>query len=182
MKPPEVIKDAARLQVLLNKPDVGEIKINSDLIVLSAGIVAGEGNAELAKLLKVPLNEDGFFLEAHVKLRPVDFATEGVFLTGMAHSPKNIDESIAQSYAAASRACSILSKDKIEVEPLISKVDEHKCIGCGLCVSLCPSKAIELILKEGGRKAEVIAASCKGCGLCGASCPQQAIMMQHFSR
>ncbi|MDG6217970.1 MAG: 4Fe-4S dicluster domain-containing protein, partial [Candidatus Thermoplasmatota archaeon] len=130
--------------------------------------------------LKVPLNEDGFFLEAHVKLRPVDFATDGIFLAGMAHFPKTIEETLSQSYAAVSRATMILSKDQLEIEPRVSTVDETKCIGCGLCVSLCPSNAVELLLKEGGRKAHVISASCKGCGICGASCPLQAISLMHF--
>jgi len=156
------------------------ILINSDLLVLSPAIIPREGNEELAKILKVPLNEDGFFLEAHVKLRPVDFATDGMFLAGMAHSPKSIDESISQAYAAAARACTLLSKGQVSIEPTVSSVDETKCIGCGLCVSLCPSNAIELKLKEGGKKAETISASCKGCGICGASCPQQAITMKHF--
>jgi heterodisulfide reductase subunit A len=156
------------------------ILINSDLLVLSPAIIPRDGNEELAKILKVPLNEDGFFLEAHVKLRPVDFATDGMFLAGMAHSPKSIDESISQAYAAAARACTLLSKGQVSIEPTVSSVDETKCIGCGLCVSLCPSNAIELKLKEGGKKAETISASCKGCGICGASCPQQAITMKHF--
>jgi heterodisulfide reductase subunit A-like polyferredoxin len=178
---PKVKKGKEDIEVEVRDHILDEtISINPDLLVLSPAIVPREENKELAKLLKVPLNEDGFFLEAHVKLRPVDFATDGIFLAGMAHSPKSIDESISQAYAAAARACTLLSKDQVNIEPTISSVDETKCIGCGLCVSLCPSKAIELKLKEGGKKAEVISASCKGCGICGASCPQQAITMQHF--
>jgi len=154
--------------------------LHPDNVILTSAIIPREENEELAKILKVPLNEDGFFLEAHVKLRPVDFATDGVFLAGMSHFPKTVEETISQAYAATSRATKLLSKKQLEIEPRVSSVDETKCIGCGLCASLCPSNAIELLLKDEGRKAHVISASCKGCGLCGASCPQQAITMQHF--
>jgi len=157
-----------------------KILLHADNVILTSTIIPRDENEELAKLLKLPLNEDGFFLEAHVKLRPVDFATEGVFLAGMAHFPKIIEETISSAYAATSRATKLLSKKQLEIEPRISVVDETKCIGCGLCVSLCPNNAIELKLKEGGRKSEVIPASCKGCGICGASCPQQAISLRHF--
>jgi heterodisulfide reductase subunit A-like polyferredoxin len=179
---PEVVKGNGGLEVAIRDPIIQDkLLINADVVVLSPAIVSCVGNEDLAKQLKVPLNEDGFFLEAHVKLRPVDFATEGVFLAGMAHSPKSIGESVSQAYAAASRACVLLSQGSITIEPIVAAVDEEKCIGCGLCVSLCSFGAKELQLKEGGRKAETILASCKGCGLCGASCPQHAITMQHFT-
>jgi heterodisulfide reductase subunit A-like polyferredoxin/coenzyme F420-reducing hydrogenase delta subunit len=187
-KPPEVVKEGDQLQILLNKPDVGELKINSDLIVLSAGIVAPEGNSELAKLLKVPLNEDNFFLEAHVKLRPSDFATDGIFLCGTARAAANISESIAQANSAAARAMTILSKEILETEGITSYVNEEKCIGCGRCAEVCPYNAIELIdiTKQMGlysndiKKAQVIKAVCKGCGTCFAECPTSAISMSHF--
>jgi len=158
-----------------------ELIMNPGLLILSAGIVPEEGNEELAKMLKVPLNEDGFFLEAHVKLRPVEFATEGVFIAGLAHSPKPIEEAISQALAAAGKAAIPLSKGFVTVEPIMSSVDEEKCIGCGLCESLCAFGAIRLVSKDGMNKAETIPASCKGCGLCAANCPEQAIFMGHFS-
>ena len=157
-----------------------ELIIKPTLLVLSVGIIPEEGNEELAKMLKVPLNEDGFFLEAHVKLRPVEFATDGIFVAGLAHSPKPIEESISQALAAAGKAAIPLSKGFVSVEPIVSSVDEEKCIGCGLCESLCAFGAIRLVSKNGVNKAETITASCKGCGLCAANCPEQAISMGHF--
>ncbi|MGB9720329.1 MAG: FAD-dependent oxidoreductase [bacterium] len=158
-----------------------EIELPADLIVLSAGIVPDESNREIAQLLKVPLNEDGFFLEAHMKLRPVDFATDGIFICGMAHSPKTIDESIAQAQAAGARAGIVLSRDTIEVLPAVAEVDSERCIGCGICEKLCVYQAHELKKTEKGYRSEVIFAYCKGCGSCAASCPQQAITMKHFT-
>ncbi len=154
--------------------------LNPDWLVLSAGIIP-RGNEDLAKLLKVPLTGDGFFLEAHMKLRPVDFATDGIFVAGMAHFPKSISESISQAKAAAARAATLLSKGKVRVLPIISSVDEDKCLGCGLCELLCAYSAIRVRETDRGDKAETIAASCKGCGVCSASCPQKAITMKHFS-
>jgi len=178
---PEVTCENGRLRVNILDPILDEkLVIDSDLVALSAAIIPSE-NGELARMLKVPLNEDGFFLEAHVKLRPVDFATDGIFVCGLAHSPKPIDESISQAIAAAGRAAIPLSKGYVSVEPIVSKVSAEKCIGCGLCESLCAFNAIRLKMTPSGNKAENIPASCKGCGLCAASCPQQAITMCHFT-
>ena len=189
-KPPEVIKKNGELHVLLNRTDIGEVKINPDLVVLSTGIVAPEENSDLAQKLKVPLNEDNFFLEAHVKLRPSDFATDGIFLCGTARGTATISESIAQAISAASRAVTILSKEFLETEGVISYVNEEKCLGCGRCVEICPYNAIELIetTKKIGlytnnlKKAHVIKAVCKGCGTCFAECPASAITMNHFGK
>ncbi len=164
-------------EMILNE----EIDLSVDLVVLSAGIVPDESNKGIAQLLKVPLNEDGFFLEAHMKLRPVDFATDGIFICGMAHAPKTIEESIAQAQAAAARAGIVLSRDTIEVLPAVAEVDREKCIGCGICEKLCAYQAHELKRTEKGYRSEVISAYCKGCGSCAASCPQQAITMKHFT-
>ncbi|MFX0108958.1 MAG: CoB--CoM heterodisulfide reductase iron-sulfur subunit A family protein, partial [Candidatus Hodarchaeota archaeon] len=167
------------LSTLVYEPSIAEqISIDTDLLVLSVAIVPPEGNKILAKMLKVPLNEDGFFLEAHAKLRPVDFTTDGVFVCGMAHAPKTIEESISQAYASVSRACTILSKGQIEAEGIVASVDEKICTGCGTCVKLCPFGAMT---KNDVGVAEVTSVLCKGCGLCAASCPERAITIPHFT-
>jgi heterodisulfide reductase subunit A len=132
-------------------------------------------------MLKVPLTADGFFLEAHMKLRPVDFATDGIFLAGLAHFPKSISESLSQADAAVARATSVIAKGYVSVLPTISEVDPNRCVGCGLCELLCPFSAIRVVETERGSKAETIAASCKGCGVCASSCTQRAITIHHFT-
>jgi len=156
-----------------------QLDLNTDLLVLSAGIIPNPENIELSQMMKVPLNEDKFFLEAHMKLRPVDFSTEGVFMCGIAHGPKNIRESIVQAYAAAGRACTVLSKEQIFAEGTISVVDETKCDGCGLCVEVCAYKAIEI--DEERNIAVVNSTLCKGCGACSASCRPNAITISGFT-
>jgi heterodisulfide reductase subunit A len=158
-----------------------ELSLPYDLVVLSTPMVAHPDSADLAQKLKVPVDEYGFFLEAHVKLRPVDFATDGIYLCGCAHWPTNVSESISQAYGAASRASIPLSVGHVKTEPLIAVVDEDECSGCSLCELTCPFNAIRIEETEKGRKAKVIAASCKGCGACGAGCPQKAITMRHFT-
>ncbi|MDH5770094.1 MAG: CoB--CoM heterodisulfide reductase iron-sulfur subunit A family protein [Candidatus Bathyarchaeota archaeon] len=158
-----------------------ELSLPYDLVVLSTPMVAHNDSTDLAQKLKVPVDENGFFLEAHVKLRPVDFATDGIYVCGCAHWPANVSESISQAYGAASRASIPMSVGHVKTEPLIPVVDEDECSGCGLCELTCPFKAIQVEETEKGRKAKVIAASCKGCGACGAGCPQRAITMRHFT-
>ena len=157
-----------------------EIRFRPDLVVLASAILPYENEA-LAKMLKVPLTADGFFLEAHMKLRPVDFATDGIFLAGLAHFPKTISESISQADAAVARATAAVAKGYVSVLPTISTVDQTRCVGCGLCELLCPFNAIRVVETGKGSKAETIAASCKGCGVCSASCPQMAATVYHFS-
>jgi heterodisulfide reductase subunit A len=130
-------------------------------------------------MLKVPLNANGFFVEAHLKLRPVDFATEGVFLCGLAHSPKMVDENISQAKATAARAATILSKTKLELDAQVSRVNQDKCISCMTCVHVCPFNAPGI---NADRKAEINAAKCMGCGICVSECPAQAIELNHFTR
>jgi heterodisulfide reductase subunit A len=181
--PPQVIPKKSQLEIRVRTPRNEDFIINSDLLVLSAGIVASrEENEELAKKLKVPLNDDNFFLEAHVKLRPVDFATEGVFVAGLAHSPKPIEDSISQANAAVSRACTILSKDEIEAEGKTATINMARCIGCGMCVDNCAYNAIELIDdRRYGRVAYINQALCKGCGACSGNCRCAAIDILGFT-
>jgi heterodisulfide reductase subunit A len=129
-------------------------------------------------LLKVPLNENGFFLEAHVKLRPVDFAAEGLFLAGLAHSPRSIEETIAQAQAAAVRAVALLAKPRLEATPIVASVNPKLCAACGLCVEVCPYGA--RVLEPGMTHAEVIEVLCQGCGACVAACPNKASQQKGF--
>ena len=181
--PPEVIPENSQLRIKVYTPRGEQIIIDSDLLVLSAGIYSDrEENEELAKMLKVPLNDDNFFLEAHVKLRPVDFATEGVFVAGLAHCPKTIEDSISQANAAVSRACTILSKDEIEAEGKTAKIIPERCIGCGMCIENCSYNAIELIDdRRFGRIAQINQALCKGCGACSGNCRCAAIDILGFT-
>jgi len=178
---PTVSEGEDGLEVRLFDPILQrKVSIKADLINLATAIVPAE-NSRLATFYKLPLNSDNFFMEAHAKLRPVDFASDGLFVCGLAHYPKPIDETIAQAMAAAGRAATVLAKTSIAVSPLVSKVDAERCIGCGLCVEVCPFGALELEEIEGkGYRAKNIPASCKGCGLCASSCPQKAIDMLHF--
>jgi heterodisulfide reductase subunit A len=152
-----------------------------DLLVLSTPLVANNDNKALAQMLKVPLEENQFFLEAHVKLRPMDFATDGVYVCGSAKWPVDITESITQGYAAASRASTIISHDTIEVEGATSFLPEYNknlCTGCEVCVTVCPYKAIR---KNEDDEIEITQVLCKGCGVCGATCTNHAIIIRHFT-
>jgi heterodisulfide reductase subunit A len=184
-KPPAVQDGAVTFHdSMLNE----DIEIASDLVVLSTPLIAGE-NEEINQLFKIPLDKNKFFLEAHPKLRPVDFATDGVFLCGSAQAPKLVDEAISQASAAASRACTILSRKFIETEGAVSVVNEARCIGCGTCVTVCPYNAPslqEVTVKAEevtytAKKSRINPAACKGCGSCAAACPAGAITAQHFS-
>jgi heterodisulfide reductase subunit A len=180
---PQVVNHKGRLKVAFWEPIIKkEIEINPDIVVLSVATIPNSDNKRIAEMLKVPITKDGFFLEAHMKLRPVDFATEGVFLCGMAHWPKYIDESIAQACAAAARAATILSKPTLEMEGIIASVDEDLCSGCRICEYLCPYSAIEMNENNGKSTAHIIEALCKGCGVCGTACPTKAISMGHFTK
>ncbi len=179
---PQVTNTGGKLKVTFWEPVLKrEVQIEPDMVVLSAATIPNPDNKKIAEMLKVPLAKDGFFLEAHMKLRPVDFQTDGVFLCGMAHSPKFIDESISQACAAASRAATILSKKALEMEGIVASVDEDLCSGCRICELLCPFGAIEMKEENGKTNAHVIEALCKGCGVCGTACPTKAIVLGHFT-
>jgi heterodisulfide reductase subunit A-like polyferredoxin len=175
---PPAVTNNNGLVVTLKSPDFPEdIEIEVDTLVLSTGIEAAADNRKLGDLLKVPLNSDGFFNEAHLKLRPVEFATEGIYLCGLAHSPKQIDENISQARAAAARAATVLSKTHLEVGAQVSSIDQSKCISCMTCVRACPYGAPTV---NADRKAEIIAANCMGCGICVSECPAHAAHLSHF--
>jgi len=180
---PQATNENAKLKIKFWEPVIKtEVEIEPDLVILSAATIPNPDNKRLSEMLKVPLTKGGFFLEAHMKLRPVDFATDGIFLCGMAHSPKYIDESISQACAASARATTILSKKALEMEGIVANVDEDLCSGCRICESLCPYSAIEMKEQtEEKRVAHVIEALCKGCGVCGTACPTKAITLGHFT-
>jgi heterodisulfide reductase subunit A-like polyferredoxin len=152
------------------------ITLSPDLVSLATAIVPNETEA-MSQFFKVPVNEEGFFIEAHAKLRPVDFATDGVFLCGMAHYPKPIDESIAQAQAAAARAATILARQSIRFSGTVALVSPLLCSSCATCLNICPYSAPGFNDKG---KAEINPALCKGCGLCVASCRSGAIRLRGF--
>ena len=178
-QPPQVESDQVRVYHSL----LGlELTLPADLVVLSTPLVAQQDADVTSQLLRVPVDENGFFLEGHVKLKPLDFATDGVFLCGGARFPANIREVIAQGLGAASRASIPLAKGSVVVEPIISVLaDEDACRGCSLCVTLCPYGALEIHNTEKGRKVHVIDVACKGCGVCAATCYQHALTINSYT-
>jgi len=178
---PKVVKDGQDIAVTINDLILDrDLEIRPDLLVLASAIVPRD-NSVISKMLKLSLNDDGFFTEAHAKLRPVEFTTDGVFLAGLAHYPKPIEESISQAKAAAARAAVTLSKEEITVEGIVSQVDVSLCRGCGLCVPLCPYGALEVRDTEQGKKVHVTEVLCKGCGVCAATCYQHALSIKSYT-
>jgi len=159
-----------------------KVEIDADIVALAAATIPSAGSKDIAQLFKVPLGPDGFFQEAHVKLRPVEFAADGVYLCGLAHYPKLMGEAIEQAYGAAGQVLTLLSHDTVVASGSICEVDEKKCMGCGQCVSVCTYSAIELReTRREGKKAVVNPVLCKGDGLCNAKCPTGAIQLKHFN-
>ena len=177
-KEPSVTSEDGKISIsFLDTNSGAKIREDSDLLVLVTPLIPQEDVPTIAKMLKVPVNDNGFFLEAHVKLRPVDFANDGIFLCGTCHSPKTMSESISQASGAASRACTLLCKDKVKAEGSISRIKEDLCISCERCVSICPYEAIVMTPFN---KARVIDVVCKGCGTCVGVCPAEAIDLGHY--
>jgi heterodisulfide reductase subunit A len=170
------------LRVTVTDPIMGKkIAIDADALALAAAVIPSAGNREISQLFKVSLGPDDFFKEAHVKLRPVDFAADGVFLCGMAHYPKHIPEAINQAYGAAGRVLTLLSHDTVTASGAVCEVNESKCISCGACISACKYDAIEFRETRQGKKAIVNPVLCKGDGLCNAKCPTGAIQLKHYT-
>lgn len=179
--PPQVTEDNGCLRVRFFDTILGEtVSLEPNLLVLSVGIAPGQLK-QLAKMFKIPITRDGFFMEAHPKLRPVECAVDGIYICGAAHSPKPISESIAQAKAAAAKACIPLTRGFVTVDPIVSSISQDICIGCGICESLCPYAAIKVKKIGKRKKAETISASCKGCGICASHCPTFAIYMGGFT-
>lgn len=185
-KPELALDPETPVEVRVWDPTLGEeVVLHPDRVVLSMPVVPAEGSRELAARLKLPVDLDGFFLEAHVKLRPVDFSSDGFFLAGMAHYPKFLGETISQAQAAAARAATILSRDTLEVGGIVAQVDPDKCVSCLTCVRICPYDAaqIEGELEGVGRtfgRAYIEPAQCHGCGVCASECPGKAIQLLHY--
>ncbi|EHP84197.1 FAD dependent oxidoreductase [Geobacter metallireducens RCH3] len=169
-------------KVTVPDPVLGQMmELEADLVVLAAAVIPAESSQDAGKLFKVSNNPDGFFQEAHVKLRPVDFAADGVFLCGTAHYPKHLSETISQAYGAAGRAVGILSRETVTASGAVCDVTESDCVSCGACITACKYGAISFVDTPNGKKARVEPILCKGDGLCNAKCPTGAIYLKHYT-
>jgi heterodisulfide reductase subunit A len=184
---PKVTGNEAEIEVevwdhVLHQP----LLIAADMVILAVAIRPREDAGRLAKLYKVPLDGHGFFHEAHAKLRPVDFSTDGMFVAGLAHYPKPVEESIAQALAASARAATLLAKPEARLDTVKAVVDPANCDGCALCIDVCPYHAISLEEQTAdgqtpGKLVRVNVAQCKGCGICQGTCPKRGIYVLGFS-
>ncbi|CAK7063265.1 MAG: Ion-translocating oxidoreductase complex subunit B [Desulfovibrio sp.] len=158
-----------------------QVEIEADMVVLAVGAEAAQGSPHLAEKLRISYDKFGFFMESHVKLKPVETNTAGIFLAGACQGPKDIPSAVSMGSAAAAKALGLLSKEMLESDPQIAQVNNTRCVGCAKCINVCPYQAIREIDFRGQPKAEVIEAVCQGCGLCNATCPQGAIQLSHFT-
>ena len=156
------------------------LEVRVDMVVLGMAIVPSPAVYELAKKLKIQIDANGFLTEAHPKLRPVETLTPGIFLAGCAHAPKDIPDTVAQASAAASKVLEMFSQKELQHDPMVATVDEDRCSGCGVCVTLCPYGAREIEVKDGKRVAKVNEAKCEGCGSCIAGCPAGACQQRNL--
>jgi heterodisulfide reductase subunit A len=180
----EVVEENGRsvLRVLATDPILGvQLAIDADAIALAAAVVPAATSKEIAALFKVTLNPDGFFQEAHVKLRPVDFGAEGVYLCGTAHYPKHISEAISQAYGAAGRVMTLLSHNTVTASGSVCEVNDSECVSCGACITACTYGAITFHETPQGKKAHVNPVLCKGDGLCNVMCATGAIVLKHYT-
>jgi heterodisulfide reductase subunit A len=188
-RPPEVRLENNRLVVRVYDMSLDRwIKIPTDLIPMSMSIAPADGTPELGRMLHVPISSEGFFEEAQMKLRPMDFMRDGIFLAGMAHYPKFIEESISHALAAAGRAITLLSQDSLYLGGVIAQVDPEKCVGCLTCTRTCPFGIPQIINLEGrsgvgslGGAAFIDPALCQGCGTCTGECPANAIQLFNYT-
>ena len=184
-KPSQILEDPKTKNLVVRAEDstLGvPIEVEAEMVVLSTAAIPSKGAGELAGILHITRGPDGFFMESHPKLKPMDTPMDGVFLAGACQGPKDIPYSVAQGSGAAARVATILSQPKWKIEPIVSIVDVAKCRNvkskCGVCVKSCPFGAITAIE---GRPAQINAAQCHGCGTCVAECPQDAITQMHFT-
>jgi heterodisulfide reductase subunit A len=180
-RPSEVRNEGDHLSIDIFDTTTNKLfEIKTDLVVLVPALVPRADAGDFARLLRISQSADGFLLEAHPKLRPIDTFTNGIFITGCCQGPKDIQDSVAQSSGAAARAANILSKKELESEPLISCVEEDLCSGCSTCISVCAYSAIELVKDNDKSHAKVNEALCMGCGACVASCPSGAMQQRGY--
>ena len=181
-KPVVEAQEGSPLKVTVTDPLVGmRLVLDADVVALAAAVIPAATNGDITRLFKVSTNPDGFLQEAHVKLRPVDFGADGVFLCGTAHYPKHLSEAISQAYGAAGRAANILTKETVIASGAICEVDEKKCISCGACIAVCKYGAVDFVETPQGKRAKVNPVLCKGDGLCNSRCPTGAISLKHFT-
>ena len=180
----ESVEEGGRPIIRVTVPDYvlgAKLAIDADILALAAAVIAPEGNKKLSQLYRVSLGPDDFFKEAHVKLKPVEFGTDGAFLCGTAHYPKHIQEVINQAYGAAGRVLTLLSRDTVTASGSVAEVKESDCVSCGACISACTYDAIDFYDTTLGKKARVNPVLCKGDGLCNTKCPTGAISLKHFT-